>query len=55
VTSGPVTEQILTHDHVVQRHTLVQLLGGVPFEVEREVCSVCMAVLSERTLKRVAV
>ncbi len=42
------------HRHTsVQTHVLLQRLG-VPYEVERTVCSVCGQVLEERPLKRTA-
>jgi NMD protein affecting ribosome stability and mRNA decay len=43
-----------THSHdAVRTYVLVQRFG-VPFEVERTVCSHCRRVLEERTLKRAA-
>jgi hypothetical protein len=42
------------HRHTgVRTHVLLQLLG-VPYEVERTVCSGCGQVLDERPLKRAA-
>ena len=45
-----------THDH---RHTGVKTLAirqrqGVPYEVERKVCTACAEVLDERPIKRAA-
>ena len=43
-----------THTHnAVRRHVLLQRLG-VPYEVERTVCTECRHVLDERPLKRAA-
>jgi len=43
-----------THTHnAVRRHVLLQRLG-VPYEVERTVCTECRHVLEERPLKRAA-
>jgi hypothetical protein len=44
------------HDH---RHTEVKTLAirqrhGVPYEVERKVCTACAEVLDERPIKRAA-
>ena len=42
------------HKHrVVKVHALEQR-SGVPYEVERRVCSACRRVLDERALKRAA-
>jgi NMD protein affecting ribosome stability and mRNA decay len=42
------------HRHTgVRRHVLLQRLG-IPYEVERTVCSECQRVLGERPLKRAA-
>jgi len=51
--------QLFTHRRRLHRHTgvrrymLLQRLG-VPYEVERTVCSECQRVLDERQLKRAA-
>jgi len=51
--------QLFTHRRPLHRHTgvrryvLLQRLG-VPYEVERTVCSGCQRVLDERQLKRAA-
>jgi hypothetical protein len=51
--------QLFTHRRPLHRHTgvrrymLLQRLG-VPYEVERTVCSECQRVLDERQLKRAA-
>jgi hypothetical protein len=47
------------HTPQAHRHTEVTKLAirrrhGVPYEVERKVCSACERVLDERTLKRAA-
>jgi hypothetical protein len=43
-----------THTHTaVRTHVLLQRLG-VPYEVERTLCSQCRHVLEERPLKRAA-
>lgn len=42
------------HRHrAVSTHVLVQR-GGIPYELERTVCSECARVLSERPLRRAA-
>jgi hypothetical protein len=52
--------QLFTHRRPLHRHTgvrryvLLQRLG-IPYEVERTVCSECQRVLDERQLKRAAV
>ena len=44
----------LPHKHVaVVRHELRQR-AGIPYEVERKVCSACARILDERPLKRAA-
>jgi NMD protein affecting ribosome stability and mRNA decay len=51
--------QLFTHRRRLHRHTevrryvLLQRLG-IPYEVERTVCSECQRVLDERQLKRAA-
>jgi NMD protein affecting ribosome stability and mRNA decay len=45
-----------THEHrheAVAKHALRQE-RGIPYEVERVVCTACKRVLSERTLRRAA-
>ncbi len=45
---------IRPHEHTaVTTHALSQR-AGVPYEVERKVCSACRRVLDERPLKRAA-
>ena len=40
------------HEHVAKRvHVLLQK-AGVPYEIERTMCSECRRVLDERRLKR---
>jgi hypothetical protein len=42
------------HTHqVVTRHALEQR-SGIPYEVERRICSACRRVLDERPLRRAA-
>ncbi|HZR96034.1 MAG TPA: hypothetical protein VFA56_10085 [Gaiellaceae bacterium] len=44
----------LPHRHrAVSRHVVVQK-AGIPYELERTVCSECARVLSERPLRRTA-
>jgi len=56
---GRKMSQLFTHRRRLHRHTgvrthvLLQRLG-VPYEVERTVCSECQRVLDERPLKRAA-
>ena len=40
------------HDRVTT--VIVGQRGGIPYELERTTCSVCRAVLGERTLRRAA-
>jgi hypothetical protein len=48
------THRRRSHRHTgVQTHVLLQRLG-IPYEVERTVCSECRRVLDERPLKRAA-
>jgi hypothetical protein len=44
----------LFHRHVAKRVHVVLLRAGVPYEVERQVCTSCSHVLVERPLKRTA-
>jgi hypothetical protein len=42
------------HEHVAQRvHVLLQR-AGVPYEMERQVCSGCRSVLDEKLVRRTA-
>jgi hypothetical protein len=42
------------HEHVAKRvHVLLQR-AGVPYEMERQVCSGCSAVLTETPVRRTA-
>jgi hypothetical protein len=42
------------HEHVTKRvHVLLQR-AGVPYEVERQVCTGCLVVLDEKPVKRAA-
>lgn len=50
-----MTEQrIQRHEHVAKRVHVVLLRAGVPYEVERRVCTGCAHVLGERPVKRAA-
>jgi hypothetical protein len=42
------------HEHVATVVHVVQQKAGVPYEVERQVCSECSAVLDEQPVKRTA-
>jgi len=42
------------HQHVAKRVHVVLQRAGVPYEVERQVCTGCSHVLVERPLKRTA-
>ena len=42
------------HEHVAKRIHLVQQRAGIPYEVERQVCTACARVLDEKPLKRTA-
>ena len=44
----------LPHQHVAKRVHVVLQRAGVPYEVERQVCTGCSHVLVERQLKRTA-
>ena len=46
--------QRLPHQHVAKRVHVVLQREGVPYEVERQVCTGCAHVLVERQLKRTA-
>jgi len=41
-----------THEHVAERVHVVLLRKGVPYEVERKVCTACNEILAETPLKR---
>jgi hypothetical protein len=42
------------HEHVAKRvHVLLQR-AGVPYEIERQVCTACSRVLDEKPVKRAA-
>ena len=54
--SRTMTDQqpIKLHEHVAKRvHVLLQR-AGVPYEVERQVCTDCSRVLDEKPVKRAA-
>ena len=47
-------QPIKLHEHVARRvHVLLQR-AGVPYEVERQVCTDCSRVLDEKPVKRAA-
>ena len=51
---GPRRSLRLPHrHHAVSTHVVVQR-AGIPYELERTVCSECARVLSERPLRRAA-
>ncbi len=47
------TRQVRHRHRVVTRHALQQR-SGVPYEVERKLCSACRRVLEERPVRRAA-
>jgi hypothetical protein len=52
--TGPFRSLKRRHRHrAVSTHVVVQR-GGIPFELERTVCSACAQVLEERPLRRAA-
>jgi hypothetical protein len=42
------------HKHTAVTHHLLSQRAGIPYEVERVVCSRCLRVLDERPLRRAA-
>ena len=45
---------VTVHEHVAKRvHVLLQR-SGVPYEMERQVCTACSRVLDEKPVKRAA-
>jgi hypothetical protein len=42
------------HRHTEVTERLLRQRSGVPYEVERKVCSSCQQVLTEKTLRRAA-
>jgi hypothetical protein len=52
--SAMASRQRLPHQHVAKRVHVVLQRAGVPYEVERQVCTGCSHVLVERQLKRTA-
>jgi hypothetical protein len=42
------------HEHVAKRVHLLTQRAGVPYEVERRICTSCARVLDEKTVKRAA-
>jgi NMD protein affecting ribosome stability and mRNA decay len=47
-------QAIPMHRHVAKRVHVVLQRSGVPYEVERQVCTDCARVLDEKPLKRAA-
>ena len=43
-----------THEHVAKRVHLLMQRAGVPYEIERQVCTSCARVLDEKPVKRAA-
>ena len=43
-----------THRHTEEKKHVLGQRAGVPYEVERKVCSSCREVLDERPLRRMA-
>jgi hypothetical protein len=43
-----------THRHTEETKHVLRQQAGVPYEVERKVCSSCREVLDERLLRRAA-
>jgi hypothetical protein len=55
--SGQMTDKTLqtaVHRHSAVVTHLLRQRSGVPYEVERKICSACNRVLDERLLKRAA-
>ena len=42
------------HEHVAKVIHVVLQKGGVPYEVERQVCQACSRILDEKPLRRAA-
>jgi len=42
------------HEHVAKRVHLLMQRAGVPYEIERQVCTSCARVLDEKPVKRAA-
>jgi NMD protein affecting ribosome stability and mRNA decay len=47
-------QPIPIHEHIAKRVHVLQQRAGVPYEVERQVCTNCREVLGEKPLKRAA-
>jgi len=56
ITVRDMTSQqpIKVHEHVAKRVHVVLQRAGVPYEVERQVCTDCSRVLDEKPVKRAA-
>ncbi len=42
------------HEHVAKRVHVLMQRSGVPYEIERQVCTSCARVLGERPVRRAA-
>jgi hypothetical protein len=51
---NPPQAQGLSHEHTAVTTHLLRRRAGVPYEVERKVCTACRRVLDERPLRRAA-
>jgi len=47
-------QPIELHEHIAKRVHVLQHRSGVPYEVERQVCTGCGRVLEEKPVKRTA-
>jgi NMD protein affecting ribosome stability and mRNA decay len=47
-------QPIALHEHIAKREHVVLQRAGVPYEVERQVCTDCKRVLDEKPVKRAA-
>jgi len=50
----PESRKAESHEHVAKRVHLLMQRAGVPYEIERQVCTSCARVLDEKTVKRAA-
>jgi hypothetical protein len=50
----PATTPHQLHRHTARTVHVLRQRSGVPYEVERKVCSACQRVLDERPLRRTA-
>ena len=42
------------HEHVAKRVHVLQQRSGIPYEMERQVCTSCRRVLDEKPVRRAA-